>query len=268
MVASPQQFTPPEPKQNVIFLFLIVAAVLLIGFMGYLAIQNYRLQSKAPKSPNRLPVSLGTQPENIAETLPTRVPKQYAPETANWQVYTAGNDLFTLRYPAEVVLQPPTEIGDKFPLYINVKNLANYNDEEGGFDKTSALSDKAALDKNEFGSLFGSAEAGRNIINIRNLNGKTFTVLRQQYVCDIQFSRYFVTYKNNQQIIIRMVIPNKVEQAKKMPAYFDLASENCAGAPEWKAEDAFMADVIGKKAPAVALSWYTLFDKIVGTIDL
>jgi hypothetical protein len=89
---------------------------------------------------------------------------------------------------------------------------------------------------------------------------------QQIEVCNVQFTRGLIFYKNNYQI--NLILSAPFSYTSKMPEYFTSDSANCGNSPVWKSPEKFYTDLTNSKAPQIALDWYNLFDTITSTIKL
>jgi|GEM_PF-6642430 len=243
-VASP---TPPvvtPPTQSPSPWLLLLPAIIFATIAGYLFFKNLTLTRQLA-------------------ALPSPTPTSSADPTSDWQTYQ--NDLgFSFKYPPLFLLNSSIKGSNQNVIFINVKNLSDYTDAPLGYDLKTALDDQSSLENNTFGYTYGSIPKSQQIKKLSdNISVKTFTILQQLEVCDVQFTRTAIFYYNNHQIVITVSAPHTL--IGEMPEYFTTDEHSCNNIPVWKPNNTFFDDLLSSKAPQQALSWYTSLDQILST---
>jgi len=257
--SSPKQDIPPEsqipspagkPKRNVVSIILLCVFILCASFIGGFFLSKNMYISNIQQAPTP---TLETQKEETA--------------TSDWNTYTDEQLGFQIQYPNDITLNADTKNSRAVVLHIRTKDLAQYEDEPLGFDLTTALADKKALENGNYGTrAFGTNYPNsQNVIPIQSLSGKTYLSLQLIEVCDVRFTRGLIFFKNNHQVILTLTAPRSYADA--MPQYFTTDTENCSDALIWKSPEVFVKDLFSQKAPQLAQDWFDRFDSIISTIQ-
>lgn len=254
---TPTQVSEPKTKFSVMYLVLSLLIIALLASTTFFYYQNMQLKNVLDTYQN----SASLTPAAYESPVPTTDP------TANWQIYKDEKIGFEIKYPKDVLLNEEQKGSDKLALYIRIKDLGNYIDEPMGFDLKTATSDKKSLESGNYGSeVFGANYLdSRKVIKLDNLFAKTYISFQEIEVCNVQFTRGLIFYKNNYQV--NLIFSAPFSYANKMPDYFTLDSVNCGSSPVWKSPEKFYLDITNNKAPQIALDWYNLFDQIVSTVQ-
>jgi len=189
--------------------------------------------------------------------------------TTNWKTYTDSTVGFTFKYPtnaAEAGQSNKKDSGLVFSVTIN--NLDTMKDAPLGYDKANALKDKTALSKGDPSTSFGQAvPSSLKMLSITNALAKELTVLQQLEVCDVQFNRQAIIYKDNYQIILSWMYAGSDIQ-KNNPSYFKTDSSNCGlTSTDWSDSNKFYTDLVAGKTDSVSQNWFTNFDAIIKTLQ-
>lgn len=249
------QIKPSLPSSSInwqkIFIILVIelSALILLVFVVFIAEKNKENQNILPQKTTKPLV------EDMSD-----------PRTKDWLSFK--NDMLGLeiKYPQNVALDINMPTGEKYSLIIRIKDLNNYNQDPMGYDLSTALFDQHSLKNREYGSkIFGqNYPNSRELAVVGNTYGKKYLSLQEFDVCDVQFTRVLIFYKNDHQITLFFRAPTSL--AKELPAYFTYDSQNCGQSPLWKDGEKFHQDLLSKTAPQPALDWYYLFDQIVENI--
>ncbi len=236
-------------------LLLLIIMIIGIGTLGYFAYQNGQIK-RANRNSTITPTSTTTnETQKVVKT------------------YNDPDNLFSFDYSSNVSLDfDETEI-DKLVLSVFVKDLNNYEDIPLGFDKETALADQKSLENNQFGNTFGNSSVSnsRKVITIDGIRGKDYIILRQLDAYDIEFSHFFITFKDNKQIVLVLRAPNGFDPSKidGMSKYFTKVSEvNSPDIFMWESEEAeklLVSDLQDKKAPPPIQTWYDTYSQILST---
>ncbi len=183
--------------------------------------------------------------------------------TVNWKTYTDAKVGFTFKYPEGA------SNGDASGLnyHITVNDLNTMVDMPLGYDKANALKDKKALSNGDPSTSFGwSVKNSLKMLNIPNALAKELTVLGQIDVCDVQFSREAIIYKDNYQIILSWWYGGK-KIIENNPSYFTEDIKNCGSEKMWKEGTTFYTDLVAGITDSVSQNWFIDFDEIVKTLQ-
>jgi len=261
------QTPPASPQKKSPNIIMITFMVLLLGATGLLAFQNYQLkQQLAQQQPNSLPPTSTDTPPSANITPSTLTPTTTVNPTADWEMYENKTTGIEVKYPKDILLNDQPRDSNKLHLSIYSKDLSNYTDQPMGFDLKTATSDKVALGSGDYGSkVFGSGIPGsEKVIKVNGLYAKTYINFQQLDVCNVQFTRGLIFYKNDHQINIYLQAPSNY--ANKMPNYFTQDPENCGSQLVWKSTEDFYTNLENNSAPKIALDWYSLFNQIISNI--
>jgi len=175
---------------------------------------------------------------------------------------------FTLRYPDKVTLGEP--LGDRLTLTIKNERIENI-DYPLGFDQENIQKDLKELARGLYGREMGCAFApSKEVVTIGQNNdvyAKDFIRFVCLEVCDVQFSRVLIFYKNGYQVLITLT-GEKDKIMASMPEYFVNDPVSCGGYKIWNFElqNEFYQALESHQGSVVAQSWYDTFENIVKTI--
>jgi hypothetical protein len=147
-----------------------------------------------------------------------------------------------------------------------------------GYDEKSAMANRDALKKGEFGLdidyAFGES---KEVIKIdKDTNAKSFMVLGRFEACDVVFDRVAIFYSNEKQVVINVNADGQT-LAQQMPQYFKVDPSKCkkpigvkGDVYFWKegGKAQFIKDLKAGRAPSPAQTWYAKFDEVIEGIDL
>ncbi|MFA6486358.1 MAG: hypothetical protein WCT40_03260 [Candidatus Magasanikbacteria bacterium] len=190
-----------------------------------------------------------------------------SPLTANWKTYTDSKVGFTFKYPTDSSMN--SEKGMQGRVFnVTVNDLNTMEDAPLGYDRANALKDKAILaaspNTSVAGISFGQAvHDSLERLAIPNALAKGLTILGQIDVCDVQFDRQAIIYKDNYQIILSwMYAGSDIENNNAH--YFKTDSANCGlTTTNWNDSGKFYTDLVAGKTDAVSQKWFTDFYAIV-----
>lgn len=192
------------------------------------------------------------------------------PAANDWKTYTDSEAGFTFKYPNSATLDAQKGTTG-LTLDVTVKNINTIEAITLGYDKATALKDKAALVKGDPSTPVGSGEqATYKMLSINGALAKEFTVLRQLEVCNVQFQRQAVIYKDNYQAVLSWGYAGN-DLRENNPSYFEVNS-SCGSVKAWVNSStggvsAFYADLVAGKTDTVSQAWFTDFDKIIKTFE-
>ena len=158
-------------------------------------------------------------------------------------------------------------------LIIDVTKLTDLpGDGPLGFNRHDAEEERAALEAGSLGPL--RVPAVRNsgkLVNVGDLNIKSFVTLSWFDVCSVSFERHARLYHAGAMVTITLVA-----QAEKLiadnPRYFGIDAKNCGTAPVWRrseegsSADRFYADLLAEKVSRSALNWFYAFQAVIGAL--
>lgn len=240
MSETPPNHNSPRPTA---LLWVWVIPLIVLGGLSYWLLTN------DPRPTDT------TQPTTDKVDLTSNVT---ADETA-LTTYTSNTPAFTFMYPSEATLD--LQKGDGLNLIVTVNNLRAMTDQPAGFDRENIAQDKTSLAAGDPTTPFRQGVDYR-LENISGALAKSYLVLRQFEVCDVQFDRELIAYKDDYQVVVtwsylgdRLIDNN--------PAYFTKDSMDCGQQRIWKDQDAFASDLEMGDTDSVSQNWYDSFDEIV-----
>lgn len=186
-------------------------------------------------------------------------------EKADWETYTNEEYGFSFQYPNDVT---SNEFSDQY-FSVIVNNINTIEDMPMGYDKESAIADKEALaDGDVSAEFFGMAiEDSYKLLDIEDALAKEFTILSQLEVCDVQFRREAVIYKDNYQIILDLVSNEEDKIINNNAGYFKSDPTVCGTSKLWSDADGFYDKLTSGTSDSVSQKWFTNFDKIIATFE-
>ena len=251
--------------------------------------QVIKLKQELEKSQNQVKNLTRRLEEKITQEKEKLEEKNTKEGVANWKIYKSDNLKvyeneeagFSLKYPSEIsfnIMSPTTNVelpiaDSNTVLSIWVRKIETMKDMPSGYDKSTAVKDKKALEKGEFGEYidFG-LDFSKEVVKINNQKyGKKFLVLARFEVCNVTFERMFIFYNKGYQIIITLKWLNKDKIVTQMPNYFSVKKESCGNTRVWGGYESmknFYYTLKNGNGCKEAQEWYDTFDKIVGTIKI
>jgi hypothetical protein len=246
-------------NQKILNIVYGIAIVLLVGAVVYFAV----IRKIEPS--NDQPAITNNQSDIVTAT-----PVEPVDLTADWKTYTDSIVGFTFKYPNDTT-ENITKGTTGLTLGVTIKDLNTMTDMPLGYDKATALKDKAALAIGDPSTNIGMAV--KNSFKILNIDGalaKESTILGILEVCDIRFNRQAIIYKDNYQIILSWGYAGSGIQENN-PSYFKIDSSVCVLDGEsvkmWKDMGIFYADLAAGKTDSVSQNWFTNFDGIIKTFQ-
>lgn len=184
--------------------------------------------------------------------------------TVNWETYTDTKVGFTFKYP-DTASQKNT-LGLNFDVTVN--DLDTMEDAPLGYDKTNALRDNEALANGDPSTSFGSAmKYSLKKLSVKDALAKELTILSQIEICNVQFRRQAIIYKDNYQIILSWWYGGSNLLSANNPNYFTTDSKNCGSEKIWKDASGFYSDLMGGTTDSISQNWFISFDEIIKTIQ-
>ncbi|MBU1130983.1 hypothetical protein KJ840_02520 [Patescibacteria group bacterium] len=202
--------------------------------------------------------------------------QQSTNQSKNWQTFSDPIVGFILKYPANVELKDINDLLQDNNLTITVSsNKIELLDSPLGFNKETALKDREALSKGEYGYRWVDLpiEDSMSVVKIGNKYGKSFTVFGRFEVCDVTFERRLVFYNNDYQIVITLR-GAKDGIISSMPEYFDFDEDNCFDIMVWnrkedeQIQNKFYQTLLNNNSLPAAQEWFDTFDEIIKTIEI
>jgi hypothetical protein len=200
---------------------------------------------------------------------------------ANWKTYVSSKVNYSFKYPQSAILD--SYLWDTLTprlsiLFAEQKVDSLPNEMPLGEGKISAQERQSALQLGKFGSdsSFGFKDS-QKVINLGEVNAQDYIVFRMLEVCNMQFTRKLVFYKNGYEVRIDWVLnipidkKNKneyIENISNHERYFEINTTSCFGYI-WKADmvgtSNFYKDLVIGAAPTEFQNWYNSFDKMLST---
>jgi len=207
----------------------------------------------------------------LRQALPTvrALAASSANSTTNWKTYTNSTVGFTFKYPTNASEADQSGIKDSGLVFgVTINNLNTMQDAPLGYDKANALKDKTALSKGDPSTSFGQAmPSSLKMLSITNVLAKELTILQQLEVCNVQFNRQAIIYKDNYQIILSWVYAGS-DIENNNAHYFKTDSVNCGEtSTDWSDSNKFYADLVAGKTDSVSQKWFTDFDAVIKTLQ-
>ncbi len=184
---------------------------------------------------------------------------------ADWETYENEELGFEFKYPKDSILAENPKFYKSNALHIYINDISEIN-MPMGFNTDNLLKDRSALENNDPTVNFGFAIADSyEIIDDPEILGKKFTILRQLEVCNVQFTREALIYKDNYLIRLHWQYDNINEIINNNSDYFTTNSASCGNSKVWKDKNNFYKDLVSSKTGAISQKWFNDFDQIIST---
>ena len=184
---------------------------------------------------------------------------------ADWETYKNEELGFEFKYPKDTVLAENPKFYKPGAFHVYTNDIFEINIPMG-FETDNLLKDKSALENNDPTVNFGFAIADSyEIIDDPEILGKKFTILRQLEVCNVQFTREALIYKDNHLIRLHWQYDNINEIINNNSDYFTTNSASCGNSKVWKDENNFYKDLVSSKTDAISQKWFNDFNQIIST---
>lgn len=189
-------------------------------------------------------------------------------EISDEKSYFDKDAKFILNYPSYVSL----EDGDSNLVLSISKEKIDLLDGPMGYDKETAIKDRQALNKGQYGELIDwPLEESKQVIKLKNGEyGKSFMVLSRFEVCDVTFERIFMFYSNDYQIVINLSYTAIDEIRNSMSKYFKIDGRDCGTEMIWRGiedKEKFYQSLANNNGSHATQRWHDTFDDIIESID-
>lgn len=188
-------------------------------------------------------------------------------DTDMWKIYEDKNAGFSIKYPGDVNFNYENNSGT-YSLSVSADKVDGL---EGtmGFNQETAEKNIVSLQDKEYGqSVDWPLEVSKEVVNLGPVSAQKFMVLSRFEICDVTFIRELYFFHDGYQIIVSLSVP-KEQIVDTMPEYFTTNQENCQDEKIWnfdKQTDFYNA-LKNNTGSEIANNWFSLFDKIAGTIE-
>ena len=137
-----------------------------------------------------------------------------------------------------------------------------------GFDLKTAQEDQQSLISGEYGHhIFGNSFPESQTVALldNKIYAKKYIALQQIEVCDVQFNRGLIFFKNNHQVIINFRAPRNYSD--QFTHYFKKDALSCGDSLVWISPEKFYLDLVNGRVSKITQDWYDNFDLILSTFE-
>lgn len=249
-----------------IILAILVTAILVGG--AVFIWQDQAKKAEVQKATTDLQADIDAMQANLpAEEAANTENVEAEDPTADWQVYTNTEAGFSFKYPKDL---PIANVGPRdiqeLSYYVEVQLI---DDLPGtvplGMDKATALKNRDFLAQGNIADVhydWSPVTGSVKLIDLGDVNARSFTILGRFEVGDITFERKLLFYVGDYQVDLTVYGPVD-DITGSISKYFTQTKE-------WKdgAMAEFYSDLANNNSSNVAQEWFDTFDQIVETIEI
>lgn len=185
--------------------------------------------------------------------------KEEVTESEELIIHNDPEGMFSFQYP------------EKYSIEVKNRKVEELNFPLG-HTKETAEKDIESLKHGNYGeSIDFATEESQEVVDLEELNGKSFMVLGRFDVCDVAFERKLIFYTSDRQVMVTLS-GSEEEIMESMSEYFGKNEENCEDMTVWKFEDDVKGDFYNilqnGQGSEEAQGWYDAFNEIIKTIKL